>query len=53
MDVACGGSITSKTARVAYQVFEELAKHNYQAPLERSLGMKPTGLLEIDKISSL
>ena len=41
MDVVCGGSITTKTARKANQLFEELAKNNYQAPSERSVGRRP------------
>ena len=34
VDTACGGSITMKTAREANVMFEELAKNNYQPPLE-------------------
>ena len=36
MDVVCGGSITSKIAREANQLFEELIKNNYQTPYDRS-----------------
>ena len=40
VDVAYGGFITSKIVREAHQLFEELVKNNYQAPLERSNGRK-------------
>ena len=36
VDSACGGLITTKTAREANQLFEELAKNHYQAPSERN-----------------
>ena len=53
MDAACGGSITTKTAREANQLFEELMKNNYQAPSEISVGRRQGGILELDRMSSL
>ena len=53
VDAACGGSITTKTVREANQLFEELAKNNYQAPSKRSIGRKKGGILELDRMSSL
>ena len=53
VDAACGGSITTKIRREANQIFEELAKNNYQAPSERSIGRKQGGILELDRMSSL
>ena len=37
----------------ANQSFEELAKNNYQAPSERSIGRRQGGILELDRVSSL
>ena len=48
VDAACEGSITNKTTRVAYQLFEEFAKNIYQAPSKRSLWRKPARILEMD-----
>ena len=42
----------NKTAEEACQLFEELAKNNYQAPFERALGRKPLGVLEVDQLSA-
>ena len=53
VDEACGGSITTKTAREANQLFEELTKNHYQAPLERNIGRRQGGLIEVDRMSSL
>ena len=53
VDAACGGSITTKTVRVANQLFEELAKNNYRAPLKRNVGRRQRGLIEVDRMSSL
>ena len=52
-DSACGGSITVKTIREANQLFEELAKNNYQAPLERGVIRKQGGMLELAKFEAL
>ena len=38
IDATYGGSITRKTAQEAHQLFKELAKNNYQAPSQRSMG---------------
>ena len=51
--MACGGLITTKTAREANQLFEELAKNNYQAPSERNAGRRQGGLIKVDRMSSL
>ena len=48
-----GGSITTKTAREANQLFEELAKNHYQPPSERNTGRRQGGLIEVDRMSSL
>ena len=40
-------------AKEAHQLFEELAKNNYEAPSEISSGRKPCGILEMDRVSSL
>ena len=40
IDVASRGSITRKTEYEPQELFEELAKNNYQAPLEGSMGRK-------------
>ena len=53
VDAACGGSITTKTRREANQLFEELAKNNYQPPLERNVGRRQGDILEMDRVSSL
>ena len=53
VDAACGGSITSKMAKEANQLFEELAKNNYQEPFERFIGRKQSGILELDRVSFL
>ena len=53
IDAACGGLITSKTIRKENQLFEELAKNNYQPPSERNSGKKQGGLIEMDRVSSL
>ena len=53
VDVACGDSITMKTAREANLMFEELAKNNYQPPFERCDGRRQWGLHEVDRMSSL
>ena len=53
IDATCGGSITSKTAREANQLFEGLAKNSYQAPLERDNGRQQGGMYEVDRMSSL
>ena len=53
VDASCGGSITTKTVREANQLFEELAKNNYQAPSERNTGRNQGGLIEVDRMSSL
>ena len=53
IDVACGGSITSKITREANKLFEELAKNKYQAPLERDNGRKQGGMYEVDRMYSL
>ena len=53
MDVDVGGSITRKTAKATSLMFEELVKNNYQAPLERSMGRKLVGILELDRISAI
>ena len=45
VNVACGGSITSKMAKEANQMFEELAKNNYQAPFEIFVGRRQGGIL--------
>ena len=50
VDVACGGSITSKTTKETNQLFEELEKNNYQAPFERSIGRRQGGILELDQV---
>ena len=52
-DKACRGSIKTKTARKANQLFEELVKNHYQAPSEISVGRKQGGILELDRMSSL
>ena len=53
VDATYGGSITSKTTREANQLFEELAKNNYQSPLEMSIWRNIGGNLEMDRVSSL
>ena len=53
VDMAYGGSIATKIVREANQLFKELVKNNYQAPLEISVGRKHEGILELDRISSL
>ena len=53
VDAACGGSITTKTAREANQLFEELAKNHYPVPSERNAGRRQGGLIEVDRMSSL
>ena len=53
MDKACGGSITTKIAREANKLFEELAKNNYQPPSERSVGRRQGSILKLDRMSSL
>ena len=53
LDTACGGSITTKTARKANQLFEELAKSNYQAHSEINTGRRQGGLIKVDRMSSL
>ena len=53
VDATCGGSITTKTMREANQLFDELAKNNYQAPLERSVGRRQGEMYDVDRISSL
>ena len=40
VDVACECSITSKMSKEENKLFEELAKNNYQAPFERSVGRR-------------
>ena len=42
-----------KTEREANLMFEELAKNNYQPPLERGDGRKQGGIHEVDRMSSL
>ena len=53
VDAAYGGSITTKTAKEANMVFEELAKNNYQPSFKRGDSRKQGGIHEIDRISSL
>ena len=53
VDVACGGSITSKTTKEANKLFEELGKNNYQAPSKKNTGRRQGGILELDRVSSL
>ena len=53
IDAACGGSITSRTTKEVNQLFEELAKNNYQAPFEISIGRRQGGILKLDRVSSL
>ena len=53
VDATCGGSVTTKTTREANQLFEELAKNNYQAPLKRSVGRRQGGIFEMDRVSLL
>ena len=53
IDAVCGGSITSKIAREANQLFEELEKNNYEAPSEKDNGRKQGGMYYVDRISSL
>ena len=53
VDVACGGSITMKTAQEANLMFEELAKNNYRPPSERGDDRRQGGIHEIDRILSL
>ena len=53
IDAACGGFITSKTAKEENKLFEELAKNNYQALVERFVGRRQGGILEFDRVSSL
>ena len=53
VNAACGGSITRKTARESNQLFEKLVKNNYQAPSEKSIGMKQGGILALENLSSL
>ena len=43
----------NKTIEEAYQSFEELAKNNHQAPYERAMGRRPTGVLEFDQLSAI
>ena len=43
----------NKMVEEACKLFEELAKNNYQAPSERSLGRKSAGVLEIDQLSAI
>ena len=48
------GPFTSKTTREANQIFEELAKNNYQTPFDRAfVGRKQGCILEMDIVSSL
>ena len=37
----------NKTAEGAYQLFEELAKNNYQAPSVWAMGRRTIGVLEV------
>ena len=54
VDAAYGGSITSKIAREASQLFEELAKKNYQTPSDKaSIGRRKGGILDMARFSSL
>ena len=53
VDTVCGGLITTKTASEASQLFEELSKNHYQAPLERNTGIRQGSLIEVDRVSSL
>ena len=39
--------------RKANQLFDELAKNNYQAPSERSAGRKQGRMYDVDRMSSL
>ena len=49
----CEGSITTKTTREVNQLFDELAKKNYELPSERNVGRRQGGILEMDRVSSL
>ena len=53
IDASSVGLIMRKIAQEAYELLEELAKNNYQAPSERSVGRKRLGVLELDQFSAL
>ena len=53
MNAACGESIITKITRESNQPFEELAKNKHQPPLERNVGKRQGGILEMDRVSSL
>ena len=53
VDATCRGSITTKTARKASQLFDELVKKNYQAPSKRIAGRRQGGMYDVDRIYSL
>ena len=40
-------------AKEMNQLFEDLAKNNYQAPFKRSIGRRQGGILELDRVSYL
>ena len=45
-----GDSITCKKTKEENQLFEELAKKNYEAPSKRSIGRRQGGILELDRV---
>ena len=53
IDVASRGSIKRKIAQEAHELLEELTKSNYQAPLDRLVGRKQVGVLELDQFTAL
>ena len=53
VDARAGGSIMKKTAKEAYQLFEDLTKNNYQVPSEKVMGRRTASVLEVDRLSAI
>ncbi|XP_027348121.1 uncharacterized protein LOC113859587 [Abrus precatorius] len=53
IDAAAGGTLNSKTPRVAQELFEEMAMNNYQWSATRSKSVKSAGIHSLDAVTSL
>ena len=50
VDATAERSIMNKTVEEACQLFEELAKNNYQATSDMAMGRRPISVLEVDHL---
>ncbi|XP_027357501.1 uncharacterized protein LOC113866902 [Abrus precatorius] len=53
IDAAAGGTLNSKTLRVAQELFEEMAMNSYQWSFTRSKPAKSAGIYSLDAVTSL